>query len=184
MSADTSENLKTRKKSMTSVIFNDVANDTQICYHLVYPKSLNLVKRPKRTLSKNGETVASKRRRRGRPRKEEAKKVEEPRRSDDNGADVKVEESLKLPCSRTRSGRVSRPPKHMSKFVDIKAPASSNEINLALPDPPIINAIDVNVTNSTTEDVQPIQTNGTAPEAKKTRKNVARFTCGVCKKVV
>lgn len=183
MNVETNEAPKARKANMTSVIFNDVANDTQICYHLLHPKNLNLIKRPKRTLSKSGETAANKRRRRGRPRKEDAKKVEEPRRNDENAIEAKTDElSLKIPCQKTRSGRVSRPPKHMSKFVDIKAPVNSTDVIQALPEQPIN---DLATLNMVADDViQATQTTDGKPlETKRVRKNVAKFTCGVCKKV-
>lgn len=76
---------------LPSVTFNDVLNDTQFCYHLVYPKFFNLAKKQNRTQT-SGTTNRQpgavknekKRRRRGRPRKEEVaatKRSEEARRA-------------------------------------------------------------------------------------------------------
>lgn len=177
----------------TSIIFNDVTNETQICYHLVYPKNFELVKRPKRTLPANREAINNKRRRRGRPRKEDSIKLEntEPTTTE------KVEDnSLKLPCSRTRSGRVSRPPKHMSKFVDIKDTRTTTatttttitSTDVTSPLEELLTPSELNHTIVSSG----VATNGDCvdglapivqPEPKKVRKNVDRFTCGVCKKV-
>lgn len=77
---------------LPSVTFNDVLNDTQFCYHLVYPKFFNLAKKQNRTQTSsttNKQPGAigkneKKRRRRGRPRKEEVaatKRSEEARRA-------------------------------------------------------------------------------------------------------
>lgn len=162
--------------SLTSVIFNDVVNDTQVCYHLVYPKNLNLIKRQKRVSQISGQSTAKKRKRRGRPRKEEIKASEEGRRvPEETLNDVKPDENaVQLTCSRTRYGRLSRPPKHMSKFVDIKETKVST--------PTDVNSIPLEVhevqSNVQTEIVK-------SPEAvpRKIRKNVDRFTCTGCKKV-
>lgn len=176
--------------NVSSVIFNDVVNDTQFYYHLVYPKNFNLVKTLKRVSQAGGQNISKKRRRRGRPRKEETRKLEEERRLPeetiyDNKTDGNI---VQIPCSRTRYGRVTRPPKHMSKFVEIK-------------DNRVSTAIDVNtITIDGSEPQQKFNSEqlldvgrpavgysdvgqlGTVP--KKMRKNVNRFTCGVCKKVI
>lgn len=170
--------------NLTSVIFNDVVNETQICYHLVYPKNFNLIKKLKRIPQTSSEKIASKakRRRRGRPRKEEVKKFEEVRRVTEEGAndDKPDENTVQLACSRTRYGRLSRPPKHMSKFVDIKDPrASTVDANTAV-------SIDTNE-NQNNFDMEPcdgVEAAKILPEPKKVRKNVDRFTCAVCKKVI
>lgn len=181
----------------TSIIFNDVTHDAQICYHLVYPKNFELVKRPKRTIPANRDASNNKRRRRGRPRKEDTIK------SVDNVdaatvAEKSDENLLKLPCSRTRSGRVSRPPKHMSKFVDMK------DARTTVATATTTTTFTTTMVTSTAE-VLPIveldhlalssaaALNGhggdahqaTVPqkEPRKIRKNVDRFTCSVCKKV-
>lgn len=177
MMSITNEQISVQTKSLTSVIFNDVTNETQICYHLIYPKNFNLIKRPKRTAQSNGGAVLNKRRRRGRPRKEEAKKSEPPEVV--NTTEDKLNEHiLKIPCSRTRSGRVSRPPKHMSKFVDIKDTKIVN--NVVANDIPGDNGL-----NQSTNEMLSIETpmETVMPETKKVRKNLARFTCSVCKKV-
>lgn len=171
----------------TSIIFNDVSNDTQICYHLVYPKNFNLIKKPKRTIQVNRELNGNKRRRRGRPRKEDAKKPEELRRTtEETTNNEKSDESiLKLSCSRTRSGRVSRPPKHMSKFVDIKDARMTGVTETNTSESIVADINQVNITNeiaatnNTNENNSIVRT-----EPKKIRKNVDRFTCSVCKKVI
>lgn len=163
-------------KNLASVMFNDVVNDTQICYHLVYPKYFNLVKKQKRISQTSGQPIAKKRRRRGRPRKEEVKKTDDLRRvPDENVTDDKSDENVvQLACSRTRSGRVSRPPKHMSKFIDSRVSAT-NELTT-----------DTTEVQSNIIKEQPLEAANpekTTPEPKKVRKNIARFTCAVCKKV-
>lgn len=176
----------------TSIIFNDVTNETQICYHLVYPKDFELLKKPKRSLPANREAGNNKRRRRGRPRKEDTIKSE-------NAEAVTVEKvdenTLKLQCSRTRSGRVSRPPKHMSKFVDIKDARTTTSTTTTITSTDVISSVDESLTpielNSiVSADVAATNGNGVdglapvvQPEPKKVRKNVDRFTCSVCKKV-
>lgn len=166
-------------KNLASVMFNDVVNDTQICYHLVYPKYFNLVKKQKRISQTGGQAIAKKRRRRGRPRKEEVKKTEELRRAPEESViDEKSDENVvQLACSRTRSGRVSRPPKHMSKFIDSRVSATTEQNTV----PMDTNEVQSNVNKEQpTEAANPVNT---TPEPKRVRKNVARFTCAVCKKV-
>lgn len=194
MTSINNEQLNVKSKSSTSVIFNDVTNDTQFCYHLIYPRNFYLTKRPKRVAQTNGGTIANKRRRRGRPRKDETKKTEDERRTQDVIVSEKKLNEHKMPCSRTRSGRVSRPPKHMSKFVDIKDSRMVNTVPMPI-DAPNSNAI--------VTDIPAIEFNGgidcamelpaellteqpiaVVPETKKVRKNLARYTCSVCKKVV
>lgn len=171
--------------NLTSVIFNDVVNDTQICYHLVYPKNFNLVKKFKRATQSGAPIISKKRRRRGRPRKEEVMKFEEGRRApeDSTNDDKPNENAVQLACSRTRSGRVSRPPKHMSKFIDInKEPRVSTTIDTTSAVPMDTNNIQSNfITDQPTADAVNIPK--IPPEPKKIRKNVDRFTCAVCKKV-
>lgn len=176
----------------TSIIFNDVTNVTQICYHLVYPKNFDLLKKPKRTIPANREISNNKRRRRGRPRKEDTIKPG----NAEIVTNVKPDENtLKLPCSRTRSGRVSRPPKHMSKFVDIKEARSTSTASATTTTttdvmsameiiPPnelgqIISPTDIVVDSDAVDGPIAVQ----RKEPRKIRKNVDRFTCSVCKKV-
>lgn len=182
MTSISSDEPNVKTKNLTSVIFNDVTNDTKTCYHLMYPRNFGLVKGPKRASQTNGGKTANKKKRRGRPRKEESKRNEE-KAPEIVAKELKAnEQSLKIPCSRTRSGRVSRPPKHMSKFIDIK---DSKVINtVATSDIEPVN----NVLNSLSS---PMETSSIeqphseiVPEVRKIRKNVARFTCSVCKKVI
>lgn len=156
--------------NLTSVIFNDVVNEAQICYHLVYPKNFNLVKKQKRPFPASGQATAKKRRRRGRPRKEDVQKLDEGRRLPEDAAndDKKDENMVQLACSRTRYGRVSRPPKHMSKFIDIKDARAAD--------------IPVDPTQNFEAEPQPEAAKVLA-EPKKVRKNIDRFKCAVCKKV-
>ena len=171
--------------NLTSVLFNDEVNDTQVCYHLVYPKHFNLIKKSKITPRTGGGQSGSnnKRRRRGRPRKEDVKKSEEDRRvAEENANDEKPDDSVVVQFKSTRYGRVSRPPKHMSKFVDIKdtriAPVTT-DTTTPMDTTEIQNNIHV--------DQQPEAGGKTMTdvvvEPKKVRKNVDRFTCAVCKKV-
>lgn len=198
MSTIIGEQSSVQTKNLTSVIFNDVTHSTQICYHLIYPRNFNLVKRPKRTAQSNGgNAIVKKRRRRGRPRKDETKKQIEERRIQETTVNNEKlnEQNLKIPCSRTRSGRVSRPPKHMSKFVEIKdskivASNSNNVIPVKteipvngfteMPDFINLNSVnDMEMPFIKYENTVPLE----IPETKKIRKNLAQFTCGVCKKV-
>lgn len=169
--------------NLTSVIFNDAVNDTQICYHLVYPKHFNLVKNLKRTPQISGQIPSKKRRRRGRPRKEDVKKLEEVRRAPEEvpNSDNSEGTNVQLACSRTRYGRVSRPPKHMSKFIDIKETrvSSTAELNNAANDKNE-NQNNFNADKSSVTELSKNAVN----EPKKVRKNVDRFTCVVCKKVL
>lgn len=170
-------------RNLTSVLFNDEVNDTQVCYHLVYPKHFNLVKKLKAVPRPgSGQSISNKRRRRGRPRKEDVKKSEEDRRvAEENANEEKSDESVVVQFKSTRYGRVSRPPKHMSKFMDIKdTRASSTTIDSALMDT-------MEIQNGINIEQQPDAggtTTNIVPEPKKVkRKNVDRFTCAVCKKV-
>lgn len=158
--------------NLTSVIFNDVVNDTQVCYHLVYPKNFNLVKKSKVDPQIGGHSISKKRRRRGRPRKEEAKKSEDERRvADETVSDDKSDGNV-IKFKSTRSGRVSRPPKHMSKFIDIKDARAAST------------ATEINTTSVESHEIQTVEPQiQTIPEPKRIRKNVDKFTCAVCKKV-
>lgn len=167
--------------TLTSVIFNDVINDITVNYHLISPKNFNLVKKSKIITQNSGQNnISKKRRRRGRPRKEDVKKSEEERRiADEVANDDKSDENVILFKS-TRYGRVSRPPKHMSKFVDIKDARVSVVTDL--------NSIQADTgelqTNFNVEQqIEAIKLANTIPEPKKVRKNVDRFTCRACNKV-
>lgn len=169
---------------LPSVTFNDVLNDTQFCYHLVYPKFFNLAKKQNRTqpLTSTGTTVKNekKRRRRGRPRKEETnQRTEEARRiAVENVAADEKSDAKMVPCSRTRSGRVSRPPKHMSKFIETRVSTISdiNPIAMDTSEPPLSS-------NGAEHCTEVAETVKIAPEPKRARKNMDRFTCTTCKKV-
>lgn len=165
--------------NLASVMFNDVVNDTQICYHLVYPKYFNLTKKQKRIPQSGQATAAKKRRRRGRPRKEDVQRTEEIRRPpEENGGDDKTDENVvQLACSRTRSGRVSRPPKHMSKFIDSRVSAATDATTVPMDTSEPTNNFNI---EQIPEAAKPVKV---APEPRKVRKNVDRFTCAVCKKV-
>lgn len=175
---------------LPSVTFNDVLNDTQIqfCYHLAYPKFFNLAKKPNRTQPSSTSTQVGriknekKRRRRGRPRKEETnQRTEEARRiaveniANDDKSDAKL---VQLACSRTRSGRVSRPPKHMSKFIETRISNISdpNPIPMDTSETPQNNTGDEHSANA-------VEMVKIVPEPKRVRKNMDRFKCTTCKKV-
>lgn len=164
---------------LPSVTFNDVLNDTQFCYHLVYPKFLKLVKNQTRSqpsTSRQADTGKGGKRRRGRPRKEETKRLEETRRvpvenaADDDKSDARMVQF-------TRSGRVSRPPKHMSKFIETRVSniTDINSIPMDTSEPQ-----NSQKTEMIAELVEPLKL---APEPRKMRKNMDRFTCTTCKKV-
>lgn len=168
--------------NLTSVLFNDEVNDTQVCYHLVYPKHFNLVKKSKITQrAGSGQSISNKRRRRGRPRKEDVKKSEEDRRvAEENANDEKPDENVVVQFKSTRYGRVSRPPKHMSKFIDMKDTRATSAPMDTIP------MDTTEIQNNVNVEQQPDASGNTTkivPEPKKVRKNVARFTCAVCKKV-
>lgn len=166
--------------NLPSVSFNDIVNDTQVCYHLVFPKNLNLVKRSRVAPQIGGQNTSNKkRRRRGRPRKEEVKQFEEER---DVVVEIANEEKSdeNVVCL-TRYGRVSRPPKHMSKFVDIKDTKVSAATDVNTIQAEIVSEIQTNF--NVAQQTDAVQAAKTILEAKKIRKNVDRFTCGVCKKV-
>lgn len=171
--------------NLTSILFNDEVNDTQVCYHLVYPKHFNLIKKSK-IISRTGggQSVSNnKRRRRGRPRKEDVKKFEEDRRfAEENANDVKSDESAVVQFKSTRYGRVSRPPKHMSKFVDMRdtRTASVSTDTTTLMD---TTEIQNNIHMGQQPEAEPNTMTEVAVEPKKVRKNIDRFTCAVCKKV-
>lgn len=174
---------------LPSVTFNDVLNDTQFCYHLVYPKFFNLAKKQNRSQASTSTQAGrvkneKKRRRRGRPRKEETnQRTEEARRiaveniASEEKSDAKL---VQLPCARTRSGRVSRPPKHMSKFVEtrISSITDLNPIPMDTTEPlQSMNGVEHRATDIN-------DTVKIAPEPKRVRKNMDRFKCKTCKKVM
>lgn len=169
---------------LPSVTFNDVLNDTQFCYHLVYPKFYNLAKKQNRAQASSTSRQAgtmkneNKRRRRGRPRKEETtKRTEEARRGPIESATGDDKSDANIVQQRTRSGRVSRPPKHMSKFIETRISSISdiNPIPMDTGEPQSGQNIE-----HIAEVVEPLKI---APEPKKVRKNMDRFTCTTCKKV-
>lgn len=181
-----------------TIMYHDVQKDQQILYQLVAPKARKRSKKAKDKEKLNNlvikkTDVTKTKRRRGRPRKDE-KRNEEERAIDDKNTNE--EEGEALPCSRTRYGRLSRPPKHMSKFIDVKEhlappiPDTLTTINdliskkiatqLQTIDEMKVEILPKNLTESTEEVVtqnQPIQS-----EIKKKR-NIDRFKCGICKKV-
>lgn len=182
MTSISSDKPNVKTKNLTSVIFNDVTNDTQICYHLMYPRNFGLIKGPKRMVQKNGGKTVNKKKRRGRPRKEESRRNEQKAPETIVKEVTANEHIIKIPCSRTRSGRVSRPPKHMSKFIDIKDSKLMSTVVTSDIEPvnSVLNSLSSSMEISSIE--QPHSE--IVPEVRKIRKNVARFTCSVCKKVI
>lgn len=170
--------------NVSSVIFNDVVSNTQICYHLVYPKNFNLMKKLRRASQASGQNTLKKRRRRGRPRKEETKKNEDERRPSEEivNGDKTDDSIVQIPCSRTRYGRVTRPPKHMSKFVDTRVSMTA-DVNI---NTNMIDIVEPQHNFNSEQHVRKPLLGSTEEKTilpKKIRKNVDRFTCGVCKKV-
>lgn len=161
--------------------FSNLLNSSTVLYQLISPSDLHLQKRitthpnaivasPKRPKSGNAQ------RRRGRPRKIPAKCNGDDKPPDENGdAPNRIQTTETTPLSRTRYGRVTRPPKHMSKFIDIDEPVADH---LATEQFPAINEPENTFQLEHTDGMT-----DSAPEPKKIRRNLERFTCDVCKKV-
>lgn len=155
--------------------FSNLLNESEVYYRLIAPSDLLLRHRNvdvplKRLKSENS------RRRRGRPRKGLTKRSAGEKPSDD-AIDVSTRNALAdtTPLSRTRYGRVTRPPKHMSKFIDINEPAADH-----LTTETFGATTDAENKFQLEQTVEPVEQ---LKEPKKIRRNLERFTCGVCKKV-
>lgn len=167
--------------SENTLKFRNLLSDSKVYYRLIEPSELNLRKRSDVHVTAADDVRSRRqkcdnsRRRRGRPRKGLAKHSADEKPSDDVGeAFTRVAPADATPLSRTRYGRVTRPPKHMSKFIDINEPTAEHLATETF------SAIEPD--NS----FQPEQTVASAEqliEPKKIRRNLERFTCGVCKKV-
>lgn len=181
--------------------------DTQIHYQLIAPKPVKkktiqttttAKEKVKKVIMKSDTKLPlNPRRRRGRPRKDEIKRPEDepPRVTEEK---LPSEDIEKVPCSRTRYGRLSRPPKHMSKFIEIKehiAPqsiepaASLSEVLINKTPDYHLHVIDEEKNNILPKTLPesivvetPPQIDSMQSEIKK-RRNIDRFTCGICKKV-
>lgn len=82
--------------------------------------------------------------------------------------------------SRTRSGRVSRPPKHMGKFIETRI-SSASDLNPIIP----MDTSEPQCSQQNTEQIQAVtEPKKIATEPKRMRKNMDRFTCTTCKKVM
>lgn len=160
--------------------FSNLVNGSEVYYRLIGPSDLQLRKRTDVNLTSaevpsRRQKTENSRRRRGRPRKGLAKRSANEKPSDDGGeASTRIAIPDTTPLSRTRYGRVTRPPKHMSKFIDINEPNADHSTTETY-------AATIETENS-------FQTESTVPverlsEPKKLRRNLERFTCGVCKKV-
>lgn len=172
-------------------MFHDLLQNKQILYQLVAPKakkkSVEATDNEKVTevveeKLEDTEIMAKPRRRRGRPRKDEVKRNEEERTIDEKNTNEVKEE---LPCSRTRYGRVSRPPKHMSKFIDVKEhlappPIPDNVNNLN----ELINQNAFNPLQTIDKQkIEDLPKNLPIQSETKKKRNIDRFKCGICKKV-
>lgn len=161
---------------------SNLLNESEVYYRLTAPGDLHLRKRNNvNTNAVEAPTRRQKsdnsRRRRGRPRKGLTKCSADDKPADDaSDASTRLATADATPLSRTRYGRVTRPPKHMSKFIDIIEPAAEH--------------LAADAFNATTEPDNSFQTEPTVvaaeppTEPKKIRRNLERFTCGVCKKVI
>lgn len=161
--------------------FSNLLNGSEVYYRLVAPSDLQLRKRIDASLtatdvpSRRQKSENSRKGKRGRPRKGLAKRSANEKPSDDGGeASARISIPDTAPLSRTRYGRVTRPPKHMSKFLDINEPNADH--------------LTTETYAATIETENSFQPEPTVPverltEPKKIRRNLERFTCGVCKKV-
>lgn len=151
--------------------FSNLLNESEVYYRVVAPSDLNLQKRSDANVAateKRAKRHDISKRRRGRPRKGLAKRNVDEKPPDDAGdVSARVAPADTTPLSRTRYGRVTRPPKHMSKFIDINEP-STEHLAAITPE---------NNFHPEVASTEPLV------EPKKIRRNLERFTCGVCKKV-
>lgn len=127
------------------------------------------------TLSVNTKTI----KRRGRPRRSSNKA---------KASEIKSKEDGKvLPCSRTRYGRLSRPPRGMKIFANVdNQTAELNATNLI--DPPVApsdpqSQIPNESIESRLEDAPNSKTEAPAQPEIKRQRNIERFKCLTCKKV-
>lgn len=154
----------------------DEASASEVCYRLVFPADLQLKASgrcvPAPQAAENPpDIIAGRRRRRGRPRKGESRQTSVNKAAEADAVEAANDESS--PLARTRYGRVTRPPKHMSKFIDIEetpdaARDASNKMENELPD---FDAGSFERSFASNEEVR------------KGRKNLAQITCHFCKKV-
>lgn len=151
-------------------LFNEI-NASEITYRLVFPADIQLkpnyvpVNKP---LNNTHDVINNKRRRRGRPRKGENRPSSVNKMIENETNELLNEDPNTL--ARTRCGRVTRPPKHMSKFIDIQ-------------ESPAVIKDGLNLENSDFMDIDRETMNSSNDEMKKGRKNLAHITCHVCKKV-
>lgn len=175
---------------------------TKLIYNVISPEFFGLVQRiqvptkctPAKVASKavsatatSGNEEKSKgKRRRGRPRRSKGKAEA---KQDDQKPKEGGEKTL--PCSRTRYGRLSRPPRSMKIFADVDGslPAKSIEVNAE--EANLINIVPLVVSNEThvhIDQVPPTSAiaEGSKPTAQpevKRQRNIERFKCLTCKKV-
>lgn len=162
--------------SENTLKFSNLLSGSEVYYRVIAPSDLHLQKRTDINVSaaevrSRRQKSENLRRRRGRPRKGLAKRNVDEKPADETAeASTRVAPADATPLSRTRYGRVTRPPKHMSKFIDINEPAADHLATIE----PENNAFQPERTVASAEEL---------PEPKKIRRNLERFTCGVCKKV-
>lgn len=169
---------------------NAIDDSTNFIYRILFPESLCLRKKKHIGLSnsyKNNTpsmdtSYESKRRRRGRPRKDiiKTKNIEQNGRNSEDIEQSQAVESTAL--SRTRSGRVTRPPRHMSKFIEMNDNDKSTDKQNNL------NGNDLCVKNQTIKQqcrpAKDLSVNTTKElKIQKIGKKLDRFKCGICKKV-
>lgn len=175
---------------------------TKLIYNVISPDFFGLVQRVQVPTKRAPAKVASKavpatatsgneeklkgKRRRGRPRRSKGKAEA---KKDDQKPKEGGEKTL--PCSRTRYGRLSRPPRSMKIFADVDGnlPAKSVEVNVE--EANIINNVPLIVPKEAhlhNDQVPPISVIAeiskppAQPEVKRQR-NIERFKCLTCKKV-
>lgn len=184
-----------------NLIYEDVTTHTKLVYNFISPDFFNLLNtnevppivpvseskpnKPVQAPTTNGEiTKAIKRR--GRPRRSNNK-------TKPTDAKQKEEGGKALPCSRTRYGRLSRPPRSMKIFANVDNKNVENTPNelingdvstVATTQSDAITPLPVEETIQTllpepTIDEQPAPP---PPEVKRQR-NIERFKCLTCKKV-
>lgn len=167
--------------SENSLKFSNLLCGSEVYYRLIAPSDLQLRKRNiANSIAVDGPSKRQKsensRRRRGRPRKGLSRRSADEKPTDDAGdTSTRIATVDSTPLSRTRYGRVTRPPKHMSKFIDINEPVGEHLAAEAF-------GASIELDNNFQPE-QPVAPMEQQNEPKKVRRNLERFTCDVCKKV-
>lgn len=183
--------------SENALKFYNAQNSSEVIYRVIFPTELRLKSRHRvasnTVTAQNVQSTINGRRKRGRPRKGEVK-----RNGDDKCVEIDGNEQRNggdaVPLSRTRYGRVTRRPRHMSKFIDMEGNVEEDAgdsfngmvvdktVEMAtkcvIEEIPEINSLETNIAD--TSHTEAPQNN---EKTKVRRKNLAQFTCKVCKKV-